>query len=63
MPLKIMIQPKIRVMARPETDGTRMAKSPAMMRRMLRAIDQLMALGMRPVRVEGAVLMKVLRKS
>jgi hypothetical protein len=47
----------------PETDGTRRAKSPATMRRMLRAMDQLMALGMRAVRVEGLVLMTVLHKS
>jgi hypothetical protein len=51
------------VIARPETDGMQMANSPARMRRMLRAIDQLMALGMRPERVEGAVLMRVLQKS
>ena len=37
-------------------DGTRMAKSPATMRRMLRAMDQLMALGTRAVRVDGVVL-------
>jgi hypothetical protein len=34
-----------------------------MIRRTLRAMDQLMALGMRPVRVDGAVLMRVLQKS
>jgi hypothetical protein len=33
------------------------------MRRMLRAMDQLMALGMRAARVDGVVLMEVLRKS
>ncbi len=63
MPLNTMAQPKTRVMARPETDGTRMAKSPATMRRMLRAMDQLMALGTSAVRVDGGVLMSVLRKS
>ena len=47
MPLTIMSQPKMRVMATPETTGTQMAKSPARMRRMLRAMDQLMALGAR----------------
>ena len=44
-PLMIMIQPKKRVMAIPEMRGRRMAKRPARMRRTLRAMDQLMALG------------------
>jgi len=57
MPLRIISQPKIRVTARPETDGMRMAKIPARMRRTLRAMDQLIALGTRPERVAGAVLM------
>jgi hypothetical protein len=47
----------------PETDGTQMAKRPATMRRMLRAMDQLMALGTRAVRVDGVALMMVLHKS
>jgi hypothetical protein len=57
MPLKTMAQPKTSVIAMPETDGTQMAKRPATMRRMLRAMDQLMALGTRAVRVDGVALM------
>src|SRR6266581_1718783 len=44
MPLRIMSQPKRRVTATPEIQGTQMAKRPAMMSRTLRAIDQLMVL-------------------
>jgi hypothetical protein len=64
MPLKIMAQPKKRVMATPEMKGRSKAMSPAMMSRTLRAMDQLMALGARPERVAGVVLMlEVLQKS
>jgi hypothetical protein len=63
MPLRIIAQPKKRVMATPEMKGRSKAKSPAMMRKMLRAMDQLMALGARAERVDGAVLMRVLHKS
>jgi hypothetical protein len=50
-------------MASPETDGIRIAKSPATIRRTLRAIDQLIALGARAESVLGAVLIGVLQKS
>jgi hypothetical protein len=63
MPLRIIIQPKKRVMATPEMKGRSNAMSPAMMRRTLRAIDQLMAWGTRAERVDGVVLMRVLQKS
>jgi hypothetical protein len=43
--------------------GRSNAMSPATMRRMLRAMDQLMAWGMRAVRVDGRVLICVLQKS
>jgi hypothetical protein len=48
-----MAQAKITVTARPESGGIRMAKRPARMRRMLSAIDQLMAFGARAERVGG----------
>ena len=57
MPLRIMAQPKKRVIAIPEMDGMRMAKKPRTMRRTLRAMDQLTALGAMPERVTGVVVM------
>ena len=54
---KIISQPKIRVMARPEIDGMQMAKKPARISKTLRKIDQLMALGARLARVAGVELM------
>jgi hypothetical protein len=59
----IISQPKIRVRATPETEGMQMAMRPARMRRTLRAMDQLIALGARAERVDGVVLMGVLQKS
>ena len=56
MPLIIINQPKMRVMATPETKGTRRAKRPARMSRTLSAMDQLIDLGARAERVDGAVL-------
>jgi len=47
----------MRVRAKPEMDGIKMANNPARMSRTLRAMDQLMALGARLARVEGAELM------
>jgi hypothetical protein len=46
------------VMATPEMKGMSMAKKPATMRSTLRAMDQLMALGARAERVDGAVLIE-----
>jgi hypothetical protein len=51
------------VMATPEMKGRSNAMSPATTRRTLRAMDQLMALGARAERVDGVVLIGVLRKS
>ena len=61
-PLTIMGQPKMRVRAKPDMDGIKMANNPARMSRTLRAMDQLMALGARLARVEG-VSSWVLQKS
>jgi len=56
-PLTIMAQPKKRVAAMPEMGGIRMAKRPARIRRMLRAMDQPKALGKTAARGLGGVLM------
>jgi hypothetical protein len=50
------------VTARPEMGGMRMAKRPARMRRMLRAMDQLMALPATAVRGVELFMRSVLRK-
>jgi hypothetical protein len=61
MPLMIMAQAKKMVMPMPETNGMRRAKRPKRMRRTLRAMDQLMALGARAENEVGAVVMVILQ--
>jgi hypothetical protein len=61
MPLKRIAQPTKTVMAIPEIDGTRIAKKPAMRRRTLRAMDQLMAV--RATVLRGAGLLMFMRVS
>ena len=58
IPLKIIAQAKMSVTAIPETGGTRMAKKPARIKRMLRAMDQLMDFGESAESEAEAVLMK-----
>jgi hypothetical protein len=62
MPLRIIIQAKMRVTARPERGGMRMAKSPARMRRTLRAMDQPMDFGVRGEIWVDEMLMKPPRR-
>jgi hypothetical protein len=56
MPLKIIAQPKKRVITIPEIEGMRMANSPVTMSRTLRAMDQLTALGAKSESAAGVVL-------
>jgi hypothetical protein len=60
MPLRIIAQPKKIVTPMPDTDGMRIAKRPAMINRMLRAMDQLRDLGARGESDVEEALMRIL---